>query len=239
MQQSRHLRDLALPRQEHQQVARMRRQRLLDRALCLVFDGFLASRREMRDLDRMAAPGAAQSRRVEEAGEPFAIQRRRHRHDPQVLAQPGLHIQRQCQAEIAGQVAFVEFVEQQGTDAFQQRIVLQHAGEDAFGDHDDPGLRRDLVLEADAVADGLAHRLTELFRHEAGGGARGDPARLQHHDLLAAQPVGLQQRQRHPGGLARAGRCFQHEARMRRQRSADLRQQVVDRKMHMRIVEAR
>ncbi|MBV5335725.1 hypothetical protein JZU48_01565, partial [bacterium] len=75
------------------------------------------------------------------------------------------------------QVALVELVEQQRADAVQQRVVLQHAGEDAFGDDLDAGTRGDPVLEADAVADGLADRLAELPRHELGGTARGDAAR--------------------------------------------------------------
>jgi hypothetical protein len=50
-----------------------------------------------------------------------------------------LHVERQRQAQVGGQMALVEFVEQQRADAFQHRIVLQHPGEDAFGDHLDPG----------------------------------------------------------------------------------------------------
>jgi len=43
--------------------------------------------------------------------EAFAVKRGRHQHDAQVLAQAGLHVQRQRQAQVARQVAFVEFVE--------------------------------------------------------------------------------------------------------------------------------
>ena len=224
-----HLRDLALPRQEHQHITGMRCQRMLDRTLRLMLDGFLASRGEMRDFDRIAAAGAAQARRVEEPGKPLAIQRRRHHHDAQVLAQAGLYIQRQRQAKVAGQVAFVEFVEQQRADAFQHRVVLQHAGEDALGDHLDPRARADLVLETDAVADGFADRFAKLPGHEAGGSARGDAAWFQHHELAATQPLGIQQRQRHLGGLACAWRRFQHQSRVVLQRRTDRWQQGLDR----------
>jgi hypothetical protein len=84
---------------------------------------------------------ARQPRRIEEAREAFAIERRRHHHDAQVFAQAGLHVERKRQAEVAGEVAFVEFVEQQRADAFEHRIVLQHAREDAFGDHFDARAR--------------------------------------------------------------------------------------------------
>ena len=206
----------------------MRGERVLDRAPDLVFERFLAARGEMRDLDRKTAARAGQPRRIEEAREPFAIERRRHQDDPQVRAQRRLHVQRERQAEVAGEVAFVEFVEQQRADAFEHRIVLQHAGEDALGDDLDPGPGRDLVLEADAVADGFAHRFAELPRHEAGGGARGHAPRFQHHDPAAGEPFRIQQCERYPGGLARARRRFQHQPRMRRERGADVRQQSGD-----------
>ena len=125
-------------------------------------------------------------------------------------------------------MALVELVEQQRADAFQRRVVLDHAGEDAFGDDFDPRRRRHLVLEADAVADGVADLFAALLRHEVGGGARGDAARFQHHDLPSGQPRRIEQRRRHLRGLAGAGRRFQHQARMRGERLADVRQQLVD-----------
>ena len=55
----------------------------------------------------------------------------------------------------------MELVEQQRADAAgavaaQLRVVLDHPGEDAFGDHLDAGPCRHPVLEADAIADRLA-----------------------------------------------------------------------------------
>ena len=125
-------------------------------------------------------------------------------------------------------MAFVEFVEQDRRHALERRVVLDHAGEDAFGDHFDAGARRHLRFEADAVADGVAGRFAQLFRHEAGGGARGDAARFQHQDAAVAAPGRVQQGQRHLGGLAGAGRGFQHQARMRGQAVEQGRQQFGD-----------
>ncbi len=205
-------------------------QRVFDGAAGLRFQRLLAPRWEMRDLHRIAAAGAGQPRRVQELCQAFAVQRRRHHHDAQVLAYLRLHVQRQRQAQVGSQVAFVEFVEQQRADAVEHRVVLEHPGQDALGDHLDAGARGHLVLEADAVAHGLARRFAALPGHERGGAARGDPARLQHHDAAALQPRRLQQRRRHLGGLAGAGRGFQHQPRVRGEAVADLRQQRVDRK---------
>ena len=225
LQRGLYARDLALARQEYQHVARMRRQCVLDRTPRLRFQRLVAPRREMRDLHRKAAALAGQARRVQERRQPLTVEGGRHHHDAQVLAQPGLHVQRQGQAEVGRQVALVEFVEQQRADAFQQRVVLQHAGEDALGDHLDAGARGNLVLEADAVADGLADRFAELPGHELGGAARGDAARLQHQNAAALQPGRIEQRQRHLGGLAGAGRGFEYQPRVRGQAVGDGRQQ--------------
>ena len=46
-------------------------------------------------------------------------------------------------------------------------------------------LRRDLRAEAHAQADGVAGALAQRLRHAVGGGARRDPARLEHEDLAA------------------------------------------------------
>ena len=212
----------------------MFRERMFHRTLDLMLDRLVAPRREVRDAHRITAAGAGQPRCVQKRGELFAVQRRRHHHQPQVFAQARLHIQRQRQAEIASEMPFVEFVEQDRPHAFQHRVVLQHPGEDAFGHHFDPRVRGDPVLEADAVTDGLAHGLAQLLRHELRCRARGHAAGFQHHDPAAGQPFGVQQRQRHLGGLAGTGRRFQHQARAGAQRPPDLRKQFGDGKGVMR-----
>ncbi len=179
----------------------------------------------MADRDRVAAALAAQPRCIEEACQALAIQCCRHHHQTQVVTQLCLHVERQCQAEITVEMALVELIEQDRTDLFQHRVVLQHAGQDAFGDDFNACARRDLVLEADAIADGATHLFTELPRHEQRGAARGHPARFQQDDLPALQPRRIQQRQRYLGGLAGAGRGFQHQSRLRGQVLLDLWQQ--------------
>src|SRR5690606_41844770 len=59
-------------------------------------------------LDRMAAPGAGHPRRLQQPGQPLAIESGRHHHHPHVLAQAGLHVKRQCQAKVAGEVTLVD-----------------------------------------------------------------------------------------------------------------------------------
>jgi hypothetical protein len=193
-----------------------------------MLDAFLRACGRVLDAHRKTSPGTGDTWRIQPLRDALAVQRGRHHQQAQVGTQRGLHVQRQHRAEIAGQVALVEFVEHDGTDAAQFRIVLDEPRQDAFGDHLDPGRRAYLRFEADAVADGLADRFAQLLRHELRGGARGDSARFQHHDLPPPQPRRVKQGQRHLSGLAGAWRRLQYQPRMRGERGANLRQQRRD-----------
>ncbi len=139
---------------------------------------------EIARLDRKGAAFAFDhGRAVEQLRDPRAVKRRRHHENPQVFAQTPLRVERQRQPEIGIERALVKFVEQHGGDAVQFRIVENQPGENALGDHLDPGRARHLRAEADAIAHRLAHPLAERLRHALGGGARRDPARFQHDDL--------------------------------------------------------
>ena len=135
------LADLPLARQEHQHVARMLRQRLLEAAPQLEDQRFVATRREVRHRHREAAPRRRQARRLEPRGQGFAGERGRHHHQPQVRSPLRLDVERQRQPEVAAEVAFVEFVEDDRRHAVQGWIVLDQPGQDAFGQHLDAGGR--------------------------------------------------------------------------------------------------
>ena len=135
-------------------------------------------------------------------------------HEAQIGAQVRLHVERERGAEIAVEMALVEFVEQDRADAGELRIVLDHARQDAFGDDFDARRRRDAAFEADAVADRRADVFAALRGHEFGGCARGDAARFEHQDLAPAEPRRVEQCGRHLRRLAGAGRRFEHEPRM-------------------------
>ena len=88
--------------------------------------------------------------------------------------------------------------------------------EHALGDHLDARALGNLRAEAHAQADGVAHLLAQGRRHARGGGARGQPARLQHQDFLILCPRLVEQHQRHARGLAGARRRHQHGGIVRR-----------------------
>ena len=217
--------DLALPGQEDQYIAGMLGDRRFDAALELERQGLVAPCREVRHRHRKTAPGRTEPRCINQTRQRLAVQRRRHHHDAQVGAQLRLHVQRQRQAEVAAEVALVELVEDDRGHAVQAGIVLDHAGQDAFGQHFHASCRGGLVLEPDSITHALPDRFVVLPGHETRGRARGDAARLQHQDATVAAPRGLQHRQRHLRGLAGAGRRFEYQSRCAFQAAQDVRQQ--------------
>ena len=132
--------------------------------------------------------------------------------------------------EIGIERALVKFVEQHRGDAGQFRIVENLPREDALGDDLDSGRARHFRAEADAIADGVADALAQRLRHALGAGAGRDPPRLQHDDLPVAEPRRIEQRQRHPRGLAGAGRRHQHRGVVARERARQFVEHRVDRK---------
>jgi len=120
----------------------------------------------------------------------------------------------------------VELVEYDGFDAVQIGIADETAGEHAFGDEAQAGLRAGDILEAHLVADGVADVFSHLKGYAASGHAGGNAAGLQHKHL-AAEPG--EQSGGHARGFSGAGRSLQHKAGVLLQRALELRQQLVHR----------
>ena len=155
----------------------------------------------------MAAPLALDDGRVaHQAGEAATVERRRHGDESQIGAQSSLRIQRQRQAEIAVEAAFVHFVEQHGRDARQFGIGLDARDENALGDDGHAGRGADLGIHAGGIAEGAADRLLGERRHPLGCGAGREAAGGEEQDLACA-PGLAEKRGRDSGGLASARRC--------------------------------
>ena len=148
-----------------------------------------------------------------------------------------LRVEREREADVGVQAALVELVEQHRRDALERRIALQHAREHAFGDDLDARAFADARLEPHAVADGVADALAERRGHALGDGARREPARLEHHDALAARPRLLEQRERHDGALAGAGRRDDDGVAAGAKRSGERGEGLVDRQAGPHVIE--
>ena len=143
------------------------------------------------------------------------VERRRHHEDAQVLAHFRLRFQAQRQAEIGVEAALVKLVEDHHRDAFERGVALQPAREDSFRHDLDARALAGARFQPRAKADGLTDRFAEHLRHARRDGARGETARLEHHDLAGARRLLGEQRKRDACRLARAGRRLQDDIRVR------------------------
>ena len=150
-----------------------------------------------------------------------------HDQEHQVLAQrrPTFEGQREAQIRIEG--SLVKLVEDQGPDPLKAGIRLDHAGQDALGDHLDPGHLRYARLATNAIADRPADILGKRGRHGSRRGAGCQPPRFKHDDATSDQ-ARRQKGERHPRCLARARRCSQHGLTLPCQRVRQFLQHVVD-----------
>ena len=213
MQRSLRTADFAGTRQEGQHIAFGLLQRL-QHALCDLLAGLAAgARRQVLDRNLEQSATALDHRRIaEQARHALRLQRRRHDQHAQLRIQRRARIQRQGQRQIGRQCALMEFIEDDEANTRQFRIGLDAARQQPFGDDFDAGAGRDLALEADLVADRLADGLAKQTRHTRRRRACSDAAWFQHQDFLAREPGFGQQRQRHEGRFARAGRRREHGA---------------------------
>ncbi len=124
----------------------------------------------------------------------------------------------------------MELVEHHRGDAVEHRVVEDEPGKNPFGDDFDAGFARDFRAEAHPQADRIADAFAQRMRHPLRGGARGEPARLQHQDAAVLRPILGGEHQRHPRGLAGAGRRHQHGGVVRAQGRGQAGQRGVDRK---------
>ena len=168
--------------QERQHRARLGAQRARNRIRHLRLDRPRVAA-EIARLHRKGAAFARHHRRIaQKLCHPRAVDRRRHDEQPQILAQALLHVARQRQPEIGVERALVEFVEQDGGDALEHRIVEDKPREHALGDDLDPRARRHFGAEAHPQAHRVADLLAERLGHALGGGPRCQPPGFQHQD---------------------------------------------------------
>ena len=104
----------------------------------------------------------------------------------------------------------MELVEQDGGHAAEEGIGEEAPRQHALGHEAHAGARARGVLEADRVADGLAHALAELLGDASCREPRRKAPWLEHHEL-AGHHVRVEHGARYACGLAGAGGRLEHE----------------------------
>lgn len=221
--------DLRDAGQEGEDAPLLLAQRLPHRPRDAVLDPRLGRAAEMAQRQRKAAAFALHHRRIaHQPGKAGAVERRRHRHQPQVRPQRALRIERQGEAEIAVEAALMHFVEQHRGNARELGIGLDAIDEDPLGHDCHARRRRALRIHPRRITEGLADALARQCRHPLRRRARCEPTRGKQQDFAGA-PGLAEQRRRHRRRLARAGRRHQHRVARRPQRIEQRRQNSVDR----------
>jgi hypothetical protein len=90
------------------------------------------------DMTQFERPGFAFAfdyRSIHQPGKAPAVERCRHRDQPQIGPQTALCIEREGEAEIAVEAAFVDFIEKNQSCVRQFWIILNAAQENALGQH--------------------------------------------------------------------------------------------------------
>ena len=82
----------------------------------------------------------------------------------------------------------------------------------------------------DAIPDKSSDLVTELEGDAAGGGAGGEPARFEHHDLAAVEPRLGEQGGGDASRFPRAGRSNEYDSRRSSERFRDSGEDRIDRK---------
>src|SRR5258708_34538021 len=91
------------------------------------------------------------------------------------------------QGEIAVEMALVEFVEDDGVDAFERWIGQEAACEDALGDKSQTRVRPGPLFETYLIADGSANLFVQFPGDSSRRQACRDPPRLEHDNVAADQ----------------------------------------------------
>ena len=250
------LADLALARQEHEDVAGARAPEVLHRAddrllEVLLVVGLLlriggadvgAGRGPVADLDRVRAPGHLDDRRgrgggAEVAREAVRVERGR-RDDELEVRPPREELLQVAQQEVDVEAALVRLVDDDRVVAREIAVALRLGEQDAVGHqlHERIGAR--VVGEADLVADRGAHRLAQLVGDPRGHRARGDAPRLRVADLPPHAAPGREADLGQLRGLAGAGLAADDDDLVRADRALDLAGALRDRQLG-REVEAR
>lgn len=143
--------------------------------------------------------------RLEPGGEAGGVERGGHDDDEQVGPDGFLGAAGEGEGKIAGEVAFVKLVEDDGGDAGQGRVGEKLPEEDALSDKADAGAGGDDAVEADVeahfAAEGRAAFLGDALGEEAGG----EPARLEDDNFATGNEALVEKHLRDLGGLAGAG----------------------------------
>ncbi len=124
-----------------------------------------------------------------------------------------LQLQRAREGDVAVEMAFVEFVEENRRDAAQLRILQQLAEENSLSHETDARLFGGDFFETDLVTDLVAEPSATFESDALGEQPRGEAARLQDDDFALAEQSAIEQDLRNLRRFAGTSRRLQDQTR--------------------------
>jgi hypothetical protein len=166
------------------------------------------------DVDGKRPAGAADDRRIaQKSRDRLGFERRGHHDDHQVRPHGLADFAEQRDGQIGVQAPLVELIQHDAANALKVRVVEQLPRQHALSHDVQPRLGGDFPFEADLIPDLAADRPLVFIGDALGGGAGGDAAGLEQHQvrMLARQQLFLHDRRRDTRCLPRARLGDEHE----------------------------
>ena len=158
------------------------------------------------DCERVQGARHVHDRRIaEKARDRLDVEGRRHHDDSQIVAREP-RLPREREPEVGMNASLVEFVEDDGGEIGEQRILLKARRQNAFRDDQEPRVSSEALFESDLPADFAAERPLAFFCDAPRNGTRSHAARLKQNDRSC-----IDQRRWNARGLAGAWRRRQHD----------------------------
>lgn len=162
-----------------------------------------------------AAFGFENGARFEEVLDAGDVERGGHNNDEQIGTCGFLDLEGAGECDVAVEVSLVKFVEDDGVDACELRIVEHLAEENALSDVPDARARRGDIVETDLVTDFLAELCVAILGNPRGEHSSWQPAWLEDDDLTVSETATVKEHLGDLGGLAGASGGGDDEAALR------------------------
>lgn len=133
-----------------------------------------------------------------------------------------LNIQRAGEGDVAVEMSFVKLVEHDGGNPLERRVSDELAEQNAFGLEFDFGGGADAIFKAHLIANLTPQLHIEFLRDTGSEHSSGEPARLEHDALPAAEQAVFEKHLRDLRGFAGPCGYLQHETFRRLERGDDV-----------------
>jgi hypothetical protein len=124
--------------------------------------------------------------------EGFRVERGGHHHEFEVWAQFLLEGDGTGEGDVAVEVALMKLVENNTSDAFEERVGEHHPQEDTFGDETDAGALGGDAVHPDLVANFVAEALTSFGGNALSEHSSWEAARLEDEDFTRTGELVIQ-----------------------------------------------